>query len=190
MELQRKQEELQQTIVNQQDELRRVSEQLLLARFGGPVVSVALPIAPTSVAIPAVISLSEIPATTYVHHLQQHDHSPAMSDAMQVDRDDLQHQRYSSRDGHVELDQRHHQHSMSLEHDEVVSYMELQPATSLHHLHHHHHQHHQQHQLPHQHQHQQYLIQNDNQSAIQTDTSRGVDQIMHNAETPEKRRQL
>lgn len=33
-ELQRKHEELQQLIVNQQEELRRVSEQLLYARYG------------------------------------------------------------------------------------------------------------------------------------------------------------
>lgn len=42
-QLQRKHIELQTIIENQQDELRRVSEQLVMARFGIPVVNVTLP---------------------------------------------------------------------------------------------------------------------------------------------------
>lgn len=43
-ELQRKQEELQQLIVHQQEELRRVSEQLLIARYGilSPLLNVSI----------------------------------------------------------------------------------------------------------------------------------------------------
>ncbi|KAG4071565.1 hypothetical protein HA402_011719 [Bradysia odoriphaga] len=42
-QLQRKHEELQALIVHQQDELRRVSEQLLMTRYGLPIVNVTLP---------------------------------------------------------------------------------------------------------------------------------------------------
>lgn len=60
-QLQRKHEELQQLIVHQQDELRRVSEQLVMARYGVPIVNVALPFTTASVTIPTVVdgTLSE-----------------------------------------------------------------------------------------------------------------------------------
>lgn len=113
--MQRKQEELQQTIVNQQDELRRVSEQLSVYQHRN------------------------------LHQLQQPNQElpktpgPSFQEAMQVDRDTLLHPsqaaHYQPYLLNIGTDQ-HMQHtpthlSLDIE-NEPLSYMQLQPVHLMH----------------------------------------------------------
>lgn len=88
--LQRKHEELQKLIVQQQDELRRVSEQLFIARYGmpPPVVNISLPF-PVSSDQPdsgSDVGHSVVNAPSHIYH-EQH---PQMLHHLQVPSQNLQ----------------------------------------------------------------------------------------------------
>lgn len=150
--MQRKQEELQKIIINQQDELRRVSEQLVIARYGGVPERSGTHTIPRNNRLPTVIPIRELPANIYHHHqanqLQQlsQDYrkissSPStLHEAMHIDQDLIQQPQqqqpldhYPSNLLDITIDQ-HMQNTStsantSLENDnESVSYMQLQPV--------------------------------------------------------------
>lgn len=151
-QLQRKHEELQQLIVHQQDELRRVSEQLIMARYGMPVVTV--PYAPVpSVPVTSNQSISDHKA---IQH-QQTEHPTATHQLQNVHLLDLnaeqqhivatttQQQHY-----HMDHSQQHLQYSrhtvdgpgtstnitsspsLLVNADEMISYMQLTPVSTVH----------------------------------------------------------
>ena len=121
-QLQRKHEELQQLIVHQQDELRRVSEQLIMARYGLPIVNVTLP-------FPATATVQSIAGRKMENYSSQHDHQSQSSHDEQI----------------VHLDTHENQHpsdeqqlintSMqqpTAQPGEEISYMQLTPVSSVH----------------------------------------------------------
>lgn len=150
-ELQRKQEELEQAIINQQNELRRVSEQLTLARYGASARSVSHPVSPIN--DPTVIPILEMQANIYHHHAhhtqQQHQqpsldhqksHCPSMHEAMQVDRDMLLHhqpqENYQTNMANIDSDHDMEHTSSSTSKslnidNEPISYMQLQPVNLM-----------------------------------------------------------
>uniref|UniRef100_A0A1L8DGZ4 Putative aryl-hydrocarbon receptor nuclear translocator n=1 Tax=Nyssomyia neivai TaxID=330878 RepID=A0A1L8DGZ4_9DIPT len=104
-QLQRKHEELQHLIVQQQEELRRVSEQLLMARYG------LLPSIVNVTPAPSSGPSTHQPVDSTVTHLQ---HAAPNAVPMIEHTDELQ-------DG-----------SMATDQGEMVSYMQLNPVPSVH----------------------------------------------------------
>lgn len=148
--MQRKHEELQQLIVHQQDELRRVSEQLLMARYGLPIVNVALPF--TNVSIPPTndnvhsskINLPEL--HHHHHHPAQHHHEQNIDTNRNQSQSELcitqlmqddQHMNSSSDlpDQQIEQNQIEVDQSVTMSQsntDDMISYMQLTPVSSVH----------------------------------------------------------
>lgn len=146
--LQRKHEELQQLIVQQQDELRRVSEQLFIARYGivPSVVNVAIPFSRPMITNDGsehnmITSTSHISQNTYQnltssdHHQINHQHLQVPGQFQQQQQQQLHHQHQQM------LSQQHHpsperqvQNSLHIEQsmdadqhtDEMMSYMQHQ----------------------------------------------------------------
>lgn len=114
-QLQRKHEELQHLIVQQQEELRRVSEQLLMARYGllPSIVNVSLP--PSS----AASTTSRQPVNSTVTHLQ---HGPPTQNQVPM----IEH----SGQGQGEIDAGGMGSVQAA--GEMVSYMQLNPVPSTH----------------------------------------------------------
>ncbi len=127
-QLQRKHEELQALIVHQQDELRRVSEQLLMTRYGLPIVNVTLPFTQS-------LTNTSSDQRTESQYSQNH---------LSVDQPHLL-QLETNNAGH--LSPRHNMtndsgyntiqtvHSPS--HDDMISYMQLTPVSTVHVQHNH-----------------------------------------------------
>lgn len=122
-QLQRKHEELQQLIVHQQEELRRVSEQLLMARYGllPSIVNVALPFNP----------IGHVPRTS-----QSHGNTPSTSvtpsghqSILQIDNNatTANNQMNHSISAIEQIDNQGNNQSQN---DEIISYIELQSTSN------------------------------------------------------------
>lgn len=123
-QLQRKHEELQALIVHQQDELRRVSEQLLMTRYGVPIVNVTLPFT-QSITNTSSDQRSEpqYPQSHQPHLLQvETSNSDHTSPRHNVNNDS----------GYNTI---HAVHSPS--NDDMISYMQLTPVSTVHVQHNH-----------------------------------------------------
>lgn len=127
-QLQRKHEELQQLIVQQQEELRRVSEQLLMARYGllPSIVNVAVPFSP----------ISRAPNRSIQPQLNIQQHSANNPQLLHVEHTDVNQQ------NHCNINNEHIENSTlrsnSQHNDEMISYMQLGPmhTTNLEHQQH------------------------------------------------------
>lgn len=150
-QLQRKHEELQQLIVHQQDELRRVSEQLIMARYGMPIVSVPYT-SVSSVPVTSIQSISDRKAIqnqqperqTASHQLQNAHLLELNAEEQQIVATTSQQQQ------HYHISQQHLQYgghtvddagtssnltsssSLLVNADEMISYMQLTPVSSVH----------------------------------------------------------
>lgn len=127
-QLQRKHEELQALIVHQQDELRRVSEQLLMTRYGLPIVNVTLPFTQSV----ATTSSDQRTDSQYSqNHLQ-----PDQPHLLQVEPNNSEH--LSARHN-VNNDSRYNtiQTVHSPSNDDMISYMQLTPVSAVHVQHNH-----------------------------------------------------
>lgn len=117
-QLQRKHEELQALIVHQQDELRRVSEQLLMTRYGLPIVNVTLPFTQ------AITNTSSDQRMEYSqNHLQPSD----QTHLLQVETNNSGH---ASPRHNVNTDSGYNtiQTVHSPSNDDMISYMQLTPV--------------------------------------------------------------
>lgn len=127
-QLQRKHEELQALIVHQQDELRRVSEQLLMTRYGLPIVNVTLPFTQSITGT----SSDQITESQYSQN-----QPPDQPHLLQVE---------TTNSGHLPLP-RHNlnndsgynttQTIHSPSNDDMISYMQLTPVSTVHIQHNH-----------------------------------------------------
>lgn len=108
-QLQRKHEELQQLIVHQQEELRRVSEQLLMARYGllPSIVNVAMPINTVS----QTIARTQSHSTTTVN--------------MATHQSILQLENQANIDCNLNIEHIDNQENIPARNDDMISYMEL-----------------------------------------------------------------
>lgn len=152
-QLQRKHEELQQLIVHQQDELRRVSEQLIMARYGMPIVAVPY----TSVSsVPATSNQSISDRKAIQHQQNERQNAPhQVQNAHLLDLNaEQQHQivTTTSQQSHYHMDhsQQHLQYSghtvdgagtsteitsspsLLVNADEMISYIQLTPVSTVH----------------------------------------------------------
>lgn len=153
--LQRKHEELQQLIVQQQDELRRVSEQLFIARYGivPSVVNVAIPFSRPMITqdvsehnmITTTSHMSQNPYQNPDPHQINHQHLQVPGQ-LQQQQQQLHHQQQQQQHQHQQhqqmISQQHHpsperhiQNSLHIEHsmdqtdqhtEEIMSYMQHQ----------------------------------------------------------------
>lgn len=123
-QLQRKHEELQQLIVQQQEELRRVSEQLLMARYGllPSIVNVAVP----------CNSMSRAPSRTSQSHGNITSTSVNPSGHQSILQIDNGTSNASSQLNHCNLaiEQIDSQGNIQSNNDEMISYMELQSTSN------------------------------------------------------------
>lgn len=152
-QLQRKHEELQQLIVHQQDELRRVSEQLIMARYGMPIVAIPY----TSVPSVPVSSNQSISDRKAIQHQQTERQSAThqLQNAHLLDLNEVQQQSVAttSQQQHYHMNHlQQHLHysghtvderagtstnitsspSLLVNADEMISYMQLTPVSTVH----------------------------------------------------------
>lgn len=151
-QLQRKHEELQQLIVHQQDELRRVSEQLIMARYGMPIVAVPY----TSVPSVPVTNNQSISDRKAIQHqpteLQPITHPLQNAQQLDLSETQLQIVATTSQQQHYHMDHsQQHLHysghtvdgagtsteitspqSLLVNADEMISYMQLTPVSTVH----------------------------------------------------------
>lgn len=125
-ELQRKHEELQQLIVHQQDELRRVSEQLLMARYGLPIVNTPLPIA-SSLSPVRNINANTNLSHHHQHHLHHHQPQQQQPHNLQIlsidPNDNLQpNQSHIANEPIITIEQND---------DQIISYMHLSNVNAI-----------------------------------------------------------
>lgn len=123
-QLQRKHEELQQLIVQQQEELRRVSEQLLMARYGllPSIVNVAVPFNP----------MNRAPGRTSQSHGNIASTSVNSSGPQSILQIDNGAPNANNQLNHCDLaiEQIDSQGNIQPHNDEIISYMELQSTSS------------------------------------------------------------
>lgn len=123
-QLQRKHEELQQLIVHQQEELRRVSEQLLMARYGllPSIVNVAMPFSPISRTPSRTGSQSHGGISSTTGNPNGH------QSILQMNQNQL--------NCNLDIGQIDSQGNIQTQNDEIMSYMELQSTSNANHLEH------------------------------------------------------
>lgn len=128
-QLQRKHEELQALIVHQQDELRRVSEQLLMTRYGLPIVNVTLPFTQS---INDTSSDERTTESQYSQNLLSSD----QQHLLQVETNNSQH---TSPRHNINNDSGYNniQTTVHSSDDDMISYMQLTPVSTVHVQHNH-----------------------------------------------------
>jgi circadian locomoter output cycles kaput protein len=126
-QLQRKHEELQALIVHQQDELRRVSEQLLMTRYGLPIVNVTLPFTQS-------ITNTCSDQRTESQYSQNHLQPPDQTHLLESNNSEHLSPRHNvNNDSGYNTIQTVHSPS----NDDMISYMQLTPVSTVHVQHNH-----------------------------------------------------
>ncbi|KAJ6640882.1 Circadian locomoter output cycles protein kaput [Pseudolycoriella hygida] len=127
-QLQRKHEELQALIVHQQDELRRVSEQLLMTRYGLPIVNVTLPFTQS---ITSTSSDQRSESQFQPNHLAP----PDETHLLQVETNSSEH---TSPRHNVNSDSIYNTiQTVHSSNEDMISYMQLTPVSTVHVQHNH-----------------------------------------------------